>query len=261
MLVRTIGQMIEHPRSDLAADVLRALGRLALFLMLLVARPAVAGEVGVTVAGDVPVGILGRWLVVTTLRPSPDRNIVVPTLVEFATAPDGSTAIDHRVSSLLPPEITATVEAGAGKQDGWTASDAFLAEVASRWDEIPREDPDSFLEVKYRLVTPEHYDEAFRKDERATKSSVVFSVARSPAPQPGGMVPMRMHQVLFIQDITPRALRGQELNIQVLGAPIPAPVILEGVFTAHRLDAPPPSPSLWEQLRARVVAFFWGDAS
>lgn len=228
----------------------------------------------VKVEGDIPAGIQGRWLVIGSLTPSPERQVTTAALLEVARDTAGAPTVEYRTAGL-PAGLTAAVDAALQANAPLTPSTDLLAETASKWDEVTRDVDGGFREVKYRLVMADHFDATFQADERAKDSEVVLIASLFPARRPGERAPIRTDLFFFVEETTPERLRGRHTNFQLVASYVPAPVTLDGTFTAYRLDrlaragadpdgeaaplAAAAEPTFWELLRRRVSAFLSGE--
>lgn len=229
----------------------------------------------VLIEGEIPASIEGRWLVVGSLTPSPDRLVTTAGLLEIARDAAGTLTVEYRTRDL-PAELTAAVDAALQANAPFAPSTDLLAETASKWADVTRDIDAGLTEVKYRLVMPDRFDATFQADERAKNSKVVIITSLFPARHPGERPPIRNDLFFFVEDITPERLSGRHTNFQLIAAYVPAPVTLDGTFTAYRLDhlggagaglageAPPVAaaePTFWEIVRGRVSAFFSDEST
>lgn len=209
--------------------------------------------VNVSIDGEVPAELYGRWLVVARLEPTPGRTVALSSLLEIRAA-----AVALRPAAALPEDVSAAIERHATSDADWEPGEDLLERLATEWDATPETDGNASDPVDYRLVTADHYDDAFRSDARATASVAVLSATRYPRALAGSPVPARVIDILFFQSLQTGTLQGDYANVQIVGVPVPAPVVLEGRYTAYRLPDDAPPASLWERLRRYVASFFSG---
>lgn len=206
--------------------------------------------VSTKVEGEIPEALHGRWFLVVRLQ-SPDRVIAMPATLEIARGTDGSITVDLQTGGTLPIDVQSIVEKKAGADTAWRPDENLLSRVASTWDAPPSSDDAVPASIDYTLVTPDHYEAAFSDDERARASEAVLTSMRAPRPLPGQNVPARIVDIVFFQRLQPDILEGDYLSVQVVGAPVPVPIVIDGHYTAYRLAASPP-PSFWDRLRRRL---------
>jgi hypothetical protein len=210
----------------------------------------------VSIDGEVPGALGGRWLVIARLEPTPGRFIVLPSLLEIGSGADATPAVAQRPAAALPEEVSAAIERHATSDPSWQPGEDLLHRLAADWNAAPGTDGGLSERVDYRIVTPDHYDDAFRSDARAAASVAVLHATRYPRAGPGRYVPARIVDILFFQELETDTLRGDYANVQIVGAPVPAPVVLQGRYVAYRLPKDASPVSAWERLRRYVASFF-----
>jgi hypothetical protein len=212
----------------------------------------------VAIDGEVPRQLDGRWLVIARLEPTPGRFIVLPNLLEIGSGADAAPNVTLRTAAALPEEVSAAIEEHATSDATWQPDEDMLQRLAADWNAAPGTNDALPERVDYRIVTPDHYDDAFRSDARAAASVAVLHATRYPKARPGVHVPARIIDILFFQELEPGQLRGDYANVQIVGAPVPAPVVLQGRYAAYRLPDDRAPASAWERLRRYIASFFSG---
>lgn len=225
-------------------------------------QAAASGKTTVDVRGDIPAPLFGRWFLVIRLEP-PDRVIAMASLLEIIRDPAGNITVDFRPSALVPADVAATVEKEAAADRNWQPPREVLERLAADWPTLPNSNPANINTLDFRLLTPPNFEAGFRADERAMRSQAVLTRTLFPARQPGMNLPARIVDVVFFQRVSEETLGGDYTLVQVLGAPVPAPVVVNGSYVAYRLAtaaaAPPPgpaAPTAWEQFQQWLGSFF-----
>ncbi len=199
-------------------------------------KPAVKKEV--TVDGEVPGPMLGRWLVLTTLNlpdgPSPNAS-----LLEVTLGADGKINFEHRTRDLPADVLDAAKAAGKAGKD-FTPTQEQLRKLDASWSTFPTDvEAPPVRGLKYWFVARDHYTDEFKTDEGARDAKATLIVSRFPIAPPGGRAPTRTDLFFFIKDLTPERLTGPYTSFQLVAGFAPVPVTLQGGFTAYRVGSAP----------------------
>ena len=214
------------------------------------AAPATSGEVtqSTTVHGT-PVDLSGRWLLLFDMSVNTVRR-TMPFFLEF-TAKDGKPQlVEHFVN--LPPDMAAEVERHNAEQTPWEPTPAQLAMLAASWADLPKSDR-AIQSVTSDIWEPSAFSQEERKDIEL--KDALWVVRETYAFAPGGQRPATQVNVFAGKKQDATGWTGSAVVAQVLAAPFPVPITLNGGFRMLRLgpDAAPP-----RGLLARILDAFSG---
>ena len=214
------------------------------------AAPATPGEMtqSTTVHGT-PMDLSGRWLVLFDMSVNAVRR-TMPFFLEFTTKDGKPQLVEHFVN--LPPDMAAEVEKHNAEQTPWQPTPAQLGTLAAGWGDLPKSDR-AIQSVTSDIWEPSAFTEQERQD--VALKDALWVVRETYVFAPGGQRPTTQVNVFAGKKQEPTGWTGTAVVAQVLTAPFPVPITLQGSFRMLRLDpnAAPP-----RGLLARILDAFSG---
>ena len=214
------------------------------------APPATQGGItqSTTVHGS-PTDLSGRWLVLFDMSTNNVRR-TMPFFLDFTTKDGKPQLVEHFVD--LPADMAAEVEKHNAEQTPWEPTPAQLATLAVSWDDLPKSDR-GIQAITSDIWEPSAFTEQERSD--VALKDALWVVRETYAFASGGQRPATQVNVFAGKKQEATGWTGTAVVAQVLAAPFPVPITLNGGFRMLRLDpnAAPP-----RGLLARILDAFSG---
>lgn len=213
------------------------------------AEPVTSGEpTQTTTVHGTPVDLSGRWLVLADISANNVRR-TLPSFLKITTTDGKPQLVEHFVD--LPADMAAELEKHNKEQTLWKPSAAQLAALATGWSELPKSNR-GIQAVTTDIWEPSAFSEQERSDP--AMQDAVWVVRETYAFAPGGQRPATQINVFAGKKQESGGWTGTAVIGQVLAAPFPVPITLNGSFRMLRLDPDAPRPGLL----ARILDAFSG---
>ncbi|HWP65034.1 MAG TPA: hypothetical protein VNO26_03865, partial [Candidatus Limnocylindria bacterium] len=201
-----------------------------------------------TVVHGTPEDLSGRWLVLFDMKVNQTRR-TMPLFLEITTT-DGKPQLVERFVEL-PKDMAAELEKHEAAQTLWEPTPAQLATLAATWQELAATDR-GILQVTTDIWEPSTFTEAEREEMKA--KDAVWVMRETYQFAPGGQRPATQVNVFVGLTRQPNGWTGTGVIAQVIAAPFPVPITLDGDFRMLRVDGAAPAGGLL----ARILGAFKG---
>jgi len=245
--------------------LLACVGVLAAFL-----GTATAGRAGepatstTTVTGDLPVDLVGTWLMVgngrfvLSAQPAVERFRTTVEIWAVERDPGGLTM--SLVDQPLPAGVQTALDAANRELRVWTPSPDDVAEIRRSLGRLPRNDPERFLRHTYRLADAAHTgDLPGLPPDLAAGAKLGLEIEHEYRPReidadkPGAQL-MRDQAAYAVTDVGGE-LAGQHVRTVLAAGFVPIPITTRGPFHLYRLRAPGDAePEAATSLSSRLAA-------
>jgi hypothetical protein len=180
------------------------------------------------VKGDIPDGLVGRWLFVGKIQPS--APVPLTRLLEISRGPEH---LEVKLNTgQLPPAIMEKVE-GVGAGNTWVPTADELSEIARRWDELVPPSQPREAKIEHQLLQPDAYPKEFEATFSGTDYAIVTREKFA-----GGRL-QSTFTVYGVREQMPDGLAGNFASVSVASAPFPIPIAVQGDFKAYRITQAP----------------------
>ena len=194
--------------------------------------PATPGELTqTTTVHGTPVDLSGRWLVLFDMAVNAVRR-TMPFLLDIRAKDGKPEVVEHFVG--LPPEMATELDQHNTAQTTWEPTAAELGTIAATWDQLAKTDR-HILQVSTDVWEPSAFTEAERNDP--AMQGAIWVIRQTYQFAPGGQRPASQVNAFVGTARAGSGWTGTGVVAQVLAAPFPVPITLNGTFRMLPLDA------------------------
>ena len=195
-----------------------------------------------TIVHGTPLDLTGRWLVLFDLEASGVKR-TLPSFLEIRSQDGKPEIVEHFVN--LPPELAAQLDTHNTAKTKWEPTAADLGLLAEQWSDLPKSDR-GVAQVSNDIWEPSAFGETERQGTEM--KDALWVIRQTYGFTAGGQRPTTQVNVLIGTTREGNDWRGTGVVAQVITAPFPVPVTLNGTFRMLRLVAPERPPGLLARL-------------
>jgi len=195
-----------------------------------------------TVVHGTPPDLTGRWLILFDLEANAVKR-TLPFFIDIRPQDGKPEVVEHLVD--LPPRLAAELDQHNVAETKWEPTAADLTLVGEQWTDLPKNER-GVAQVTNDVWEPATFDEAERQSTEM--KDALWVIRQTYAFTPGGQRPVTQVNVFVGTAREGSGWRGTGALAQVVAAPFPVPIKLDGTFRMLRIEVPEKRPGLLARL-------------